>query len=34
MFDQSHSICHPNIVDVKVDGHYGYRAIVALLEMG
>ncbi|KAL5159564.1 PKS-NRPS hybrid synthetase [Glycine soja] len=37
MLDQFHPCIHDsieNIVDVKVDGNYGYRAIVALLGMG
>ncbi|XP_006591600.1 uncharacterized protein [Glycine max] len=37
MLDQFHPFIHDfieNIVDVKVDGNYGYRAIAALLGMG
>ena len=37
MLDQFHPCIHDsieNIVDVKADGNYGYRAIVALLGMG
>ena len=37
MLDQFHLICHPyivNIVNVVVDGHYGYRCIATLLGMG
>jgi len=37
MLDHFHPICHSYIVDifnVKVDGHCGYRSIVALLGMG
>ena len=37
MIDQFHVICHPyifDVVDVIVDGHCGYRCIVALLGMG
>jgi len=37
MLDQFHSCIHDsieNIVDVKVDGNYGYHAIVVLLGMG
>jgi len=36
MLDQLHPSCHPYIMgvtDVKVGGHCGYRAIVALLGM-
>ena len=35
--DQFHPICHPyvvDIIDVKPDGHCGYRSIAALLGMG
>ena len=35
--DLFHPICHPNIIDiidVKLDGHCGYRSIAALLGMG
>ena len=37
MIDQFHPICHPyimDVVDVKADGHCGYRSIAALLRMG
>jgi len=37
MLDQFHPICHGyivNVVDVVVDGHYGYKCIVVLLGMG
>jgi len=37
MIDQFHPICHPyimDVVDVKADGHCGYRSIAALLGMG
>ena len=37
MLDQFHTCIHEfieNIVDIKVDGNYGYHVIVALLGMG
>ena len=37
MLDQFHPCIHDsieNIVDIKADGNYGYRAIDALLDMG
>jgi len=37
MLDQFHPSCHPyivDVIDVKADGHYGYRSIAALLGMG
>jgi len=36
ILDQFHPICHPyivDIIDVKPDGHCGYRSIAALLKM-
>jgi len=37
MLDQFHPKCHPyilDVIDVKVDGHCGFRAIASLLGMG
>jgi len=37
MLDQFHLKCHPyilDVIDVKVNGHCGFRAIASLLGMG
>jgi len=37
MLDQFHPKCHPyilDVIDVKVDGHCGFRVIASLLGMG
>jgi len=37
MLDQFHLKCHPyifDVIDLKIDSHYGYQFVVALLGMG